>query len=134
MNSSSKFLSLLLIVALLMATSAMSGWAEVDRMSASSKAGEPTASCHDHSDKEHGGKNPHSSFPGKSRSTPVNYRCCLAGHDIAVIHPSDTVQPAAQCSHASLQPKPALVTRFQSALANSKGLFVDPPGTTPLRI
>jgi hypothetical protein len=122
----SKILGLLLSVALFMATLATGAWAEVDHASASSKGrGEVPAGCHGHG----GTALPHSPLPA-----PVNYQCCLTGHDAAVVQASPFAQPSAQCTRATLRVEFALTRRLFGGFEMSIVHSADPPGITPLRI
>lgn len=130
MKFGSTILGLLLITALVIAPLAMNALAEAGHASAplvGQLAGlaERPAGCH-----AHGGK----SLPDSPRPAPVNYQCCLTGHDAAVVPASHSPQPSAPCSRVILQIEPALTVCFSGRLEVLMVLSADPPGTTPLRI
>ncbi len=135
MKYESKILGLLLIATLVTATLAT-------RFLAVAVAGadnapsvavdERPAGCH-----AHGGQSlPLSPLPHSPLPAPVNYQCCLTGHDAAVVSASTSPQPPAQCQYAqvTLQIQSALTAYFLGGLEISMLLSADPPGTNPLRI
>ena len=130
MKFGSKILGLLLIAALLMATlstrSLAVGVAVADH-APSAAVDERLAGCH-----AHGGQ----SLPLSPLPAPVNYQCCLTGHDAAVVPASTSPQPLAQCQYApvTLQIESALTAYFLGGFEVSMLLSAEPPGTTPLRI
>src|SRR5580692_4171373 len=65
---------------------------------------------------------------------PESYRCCLTGHDAAVVRTSYLAQPSTEISRAIAQIEPALAISELDRLDVSVVLSADPPGTTPLRI
>src|SRR5258708_30324601 len=92
MKRESKILGLLLITAVV--TAALPAGtleaAAADHESAPSAAlGERPAGCH-----VHGGKSPsHSPLPYPPLPAPVSYKCCLTGHDAAVVPASPSLRP-----------------------------------------
>ena len=98
MHLRSKILGLLLSAALVMATLATSARAEVDHASASSKAGgEVPAGCHGHGGTALSDSHlPDSRLPHSPLPSPVNYQCCLTGHDAAAVQASHFAQPSAR--------------------------------------
>ena len=132
----SKILGLLLSAALVMATLATSARAEVDHASASSKAGgEVPAGCHGHGGTALSDSHlPDSRLPHSPLPAPVNYQCCLTGHDAAVVQASSFAQPSAQCTRATLRVEFALTGRLFGGFEMSIVHYADPPGITPLRI
>ena len=134
MHLRSKILGLLLSVALFMATLATGAWAEVDHASASSKGrGEVPAGCHGHG----GTALPVSHLPDSRRPhspAPVNYQCCLTGHDAAVVQTPHFSQPSMHCTRATLPVEFALTGRLSGGFEASMVHSADPPAITPLRI
>jgi hypothetical protein len=133
MKFGSKILGLLLIAALVTATLVTRSLAVgVPDHAPSEALDERPAGCH-----AHGGQSlplapqPHSPLPA-----PVSYKCCLTGHDAAVVPASTSPQPPAQCHYTqvALQIQSALTAYFLGDLDVSIRLSADPPGTTPLRI
>jgi len=130
MKCGSKILGLLLIAALVTATLATRSLAvavAVADHAPSAAVDERPAGCH-----AHGGP----SLPPSPLPAPVNYQCCLTGHDAAVVPASTSPQPPAQCQYirVTLQIESALTAYFLGGLDFSMLLSADPPGTTPLRI
>lgn len=131
MHLRSKILGLLLSVALVLATLATGAWAEGDHASAPPKGrGEVSAGCHGHG----GAALPDSRLPHSPLPAPVNYQCCLTGHDAAVVQASSFAQPSAQCTRATLRVEFALTGRLFGGFEMSIVHSADPPGITPLRI
>jgi len=135
MKRGSKILGLLLITALV--TAALpAGSLEVaaaDHESAPSAAlGERPAGCH-----VHGGKSPsHSPLPYPPLPAPVSYKCCLTGHDAAVVPASPSLRPPVQYqwTGVTLPIESALEAYFSRGLEVLMVLSAGPPGTTPLRV
>jgi hypothetical protein len=129
MKVGAKILGLLLIVALGTAALPTGAFAVADHSSASSAAlGQRPAGCH-----AHGGKSlPLSSLPHSP--LPASYKCCLTGHDAAVVQVSALQQPPAQCTPVPPQIEPLLTGYFLGGLEVLMVPSADPPGTTPLRI
>jgi hypothetical protein len=130
MKFGSKILGLLLIAALLMATLSTRPLAlaiAVADHAPSAALDERPAGCH-----AHGGQG----LPLSPLPAPVNYQCCLTGHDAAVVPASTSPQPLAQCQYApvTLQIESALTAYFLGGFEVSMLLSAEPPGTTPLRI
>jgi hypothetical protein len=124
MKIGSKILGLLLIAALVTAPLATRALAEPDHASAPLAAPlEHPPACHTHG----GNPVPHSPLP-------ANYKCCLIGHDAAVVQDSTSQQPAAQYTVAPPQIESLPTGYFLGGLQVSMVLSTDPPATTPLRI
>jgi hypothetical protein len=133
MKFGSKILGLLLIAALVTATSVTRSLAVgVPDHAPAAAVDERPAGCH-----AHGGQSlplvphPHSPLPA-----PVSYKCCLTGHDAAVVPASTSPQPPAQCQYTqvSLQIQSSPTAYFLGGLEVPRLLSADPPGRTPLRI
>ena len=122
MNFESKSVGLVLIVALAITTAPMSGWAEVEN---GGVTGEPTAGCH-----MHGG----GSLPAQPLSPPTSYRCCLTGHDTAIVRTVFIAQPSVEMLDLVVTNTPALNLSNWCELQVSAVLLNDPPGLTPLRV
>jgi hypothetical protein len=135
MKFGSKILGLLLIAALVTAALPMvaleAAVEGADHGSAPSAAlGRRPAGCH-----AHGSKNlPLSPLPHSPLPAPVSYKCCLTGHDAAVVPASTSPQPPAQCTPVRPQVESPLTAYFLGGLEVSMVPSADPPGTTPLRI
>ena len=135
MKFRSKILGLLLIAELLMATlstrSLAVGVAVADH-APSAAVDERLAGCH-----AHGGQSfPFSPLPRSPLPAPMSYKCCLTGHDAAVVPASTSPQPPAQCQYTqvTLQIQSALTANLLGAVEVLMLRSADPPGTTPLRI
>jgi len=106
-----------------------------DLSDAMQKSG-PVAACHAHGPamSKSDIPSPPASRPASDSRTPVNYRCCLTGHDTALVAVSQVVRPVADASRDVLIIDGEL--RLGSFLSTPSVLltFADPPGTTPLRI
>jgi hypothetical protein len=126
-----EILGLLLIAALVMATTTLAtdAWAEPNH-TASAPAQSP-AGCHAHTGKSL----PDSQNSRSPRPAPVSYQCCLTGHDAAAVRASFVPQPSGhchcQCAHLALRVEPALTACCSRDLMV---LSADLPGPTPLRI
>jgi hypothetical protein len=120
MKIASKILALLLTAALALTTGLA---AEADHAPAPSG---PLAGCHAHS-----GKIPHSQRPLPG---PVNYQCCLTGHDAAAVKALHVPQPSALGVRLALRVKPASRLSLVSDLKVPMVFSADPPGSPPLRI
>jgi hypothetical protein len=83
---------------------------------------EGAASCHGHSSSQH----PH--LPA-----PLSYRCCMTGHDSAVVQASQSPQPLAQFARVASYVEPGVVETVIRCLVGSIVLSADPP-RSPLRI
>ncbi len=132
MKFGSKILGLLLIAALVMATRSLAVAVAGADNTPSAAVDERPAGCH-----AHGGQSlPLSPLPHSPLPAPVNYQCCLTGHDAAVVSASTSPQRPAQCQYAqvTLQIQSALTAYFLGGLEISMLLSADPPGTNPLRI
>jgi hypothetical protein len=124
MKIGSKILGLLLIAALVAAPLATRAWAEPDHASAPPEAPiERPSTCH-----THGGS------PGPHSPLPASYKCCLTGHDAAVVQDSTSQQPAAQYTAVPAQIESLPTGYFLGGLQVPMVLSTDSPGTTPLRI
>jgi hypothetical protein len=124
MKIASKILGLLLIAALVTAPLAIHAWAEPDHASAPLEAPiERPPACH-----------PHGGNPVPHSPLPASYKCCLTGHDAAVVHDSTSQQPAAQYTAVPPQIESLPTGYFLAGLQVSMVLSTHPPGTTPLRI
>jgi hypothetical protein len=120
----SKILGLLLIAALVTTPLATRALAEPDHASALPPAPvEHPPTCHTR------GGNPVPRSP-----LPANYKCCLTGHDAAVVQASTSQQPPAQCTAVPPQIESLLTGYFFGGLEVSIVPSADPPGKTPLRI
>ncbi len=135
MKFGSKILGLLLIAALVTAAlptgslEVASAGAGTDHGSAPSVAlGERPAGCHAHKSL------PDSPLPDSPLPAPVSYKCCLTGHDAAVLPVSILPQPPAQCTPVPPQIESLLTGYFLGGLEVSIIPSAQPPGTTPLRI
>jgi len=132
MKFGSKILGLLLIAALV--TAALPGRALVLAAAdhaPSAAVDERPAGCH-----AHGGQSlPLVSPPRSPLPAPVSYKCCLTGHDVAVVPASASPQTPAQCQHTqvTLQIQPSLTAYFSGEEVSTVPT-AEPPGTTPLRI
>lgn len=135
MKFGSKILGLLLIAALVTAAlptgslEVAAAVAGTDHGSAPSVAlGERPAGCHAHKSL------PDSPLPHSPLPAPVSYKCCLTGHDAAVLPASISPQPPAQCTPVPPQIESLLTGYFLGGLEVSIIPSAQPPGTTPLRI
>ena len=129
MKFESKILGLLLIAALVTATlvtRSLAGTVTADHAQ-SVAVDERPAGCHAHRGQ---------SLPLSPLPAPVSYKCCLTGHDAAVVPATTSPQPPAQCQYAqvTLQIESAVTTYFFGGLEVSMVPSAEPPGTTPLRI
>jgi len=123
MKIESKILPLLLIATLVAAPLATGALAEPDHASVPLAApAEHPPACHTHA----GNPVPH--------SPPVNYKCCLTGHDAAAVRAPHSQQPAAQPTRVAIQVEPALTVGFLRGLEFPRALATDTPSTSPLRI
>jgi hypothetical protein len=124
-----KILGLLLIAALVMATLVTRSLAVTVTADHAQSAAldERPAGCHAHRGQ---------SLPLSPPPAPVSYKCCLTGHDAAVVTAFASPQPPAQCQYTrvTLQIESALAAYFLGGLEVPMLLSADPPGTTPLRI
>ncbi len=132
----SKFPSLMLIAAILMATLPASAGAEKDHSSASparrlAGLGERPAGCH-----AHGGANSYVPPTDSSPPAPVPHQCCLTGHDVAMVPApaSHYSQSYSQWAQVTPQITPTLSESLFGRLEVSMVLSAHPPGTPPLRI
>jgi hypothetical protein len=127
-----KIVCLFLIAALTMSTR---GWAESNHPSKPPAVpGEGAAACHGHD----GAALPHSPLSSPVSPfrlpAPVDYQCCVVGHDAAVVRASYFAQTSAEVSRVSAQVEPALTVSGFSELEVSLFLSAEPPGSTALRI
>ena len=129
MKFGSKILGLLLIAALVTATLVTRSLAVTVTADHGQSVAldERAAGCHAHRGQ---------SLPLSPPPAPVSYKCCLTGHDAAVVPASTSPQPPAQCQYkqVTLQIQSALTAYFLGGLEVPMLLSADPPGTTPLRI
>jgi hypothetical protein len=135
MKVGSKILGLLLAMSLVTAALPMvaleAAVEGADHGSAPSAAlGQRPAVCHAHSSKNL----PLSPLPHSPLPAPASYKCCLTGHDAAVVPASTSPQPPALSAPVPPQIESALTGYFLGDLEVSMLLSADPPGTTPLRI
>jgi hypothetical protein len=134
-----KLSGLLLIAALLLPPFVASGLVEIDHSAALPAQGETVVERHGRCHAQAADSLPDKTHSDSRKSnspspTPANYKCCLIGHDVAVVQPSTISQPAGRrveitTSLASSMPA--------SAYANSavlKLVFSDLPYTIPLRV
>ena len=125
---------LVLLAALVTAMLAAGPWIAANHASGSS-AGllaaprERPAGCH-----AHGGTIPNSQPSHFPQPAPLNYQCCLTGHDVPLVQASHSPQPSAQCSRLALRVEPALRSFAITDLKVAMVLTTDPPGSPPLRI
>jgi hypothetical protein len=131
-----KFPSPLLMLSLALAMPATGAWANADHASAPSALHSPRhgprpGACH-----VHGGASLPDSSPADSSSprSPVSYKCCLAGHVVAVVCASDASQPSTQGTRTPHEVEATRRVPFLSRVEALVVVFADPPGTTPLRI
>src|SRR5258708_27670076 len=107
--------------------------AAADHESAPSAAlGERPAGCH-----VDGGKSSsHSPLPYPPLPAPVSYKCCLTGHDAAVVPASPSLRPPVQYqwTGVTLPIESALEAYFSRGLEVLMVFSAGPPGTTPLRV
>ena len=131
MRFGSKILGFLLIMSLVTAALPTGTFAVADHSSARSAAlGQRPVGCH-----AHGGKSlPLSPLRHSPLPAPASYKCCLTGHDAAVVPASTSEQPSAQCTQVPPQIRSLLTGYFLGGLEVSMVCSADPPGTTPLRI
>lgn len=133
MNCSAKFLRLLLIAALAFASSVTDTWAVHDPAFASSPmSGDPSTTCHHQAPLQRAPlRTPRS---GNSPSpAPANYKCCLTGHDAAIVRSLALQQRVADCIIRIEIP----ATSSASAVdvpPSSEIQSPDPAHITPLRI
>lgn len=121
-------LGLLLIAALVMATAmASDAWAEANH--AASAPSQSAAGCHGHSEKSL----PDSRNSRSPRPAPVSYRCCLTGHDAAVVRAALVLSPG-HVTRLALRVEPALTACCSRDSEVLMVLSADPLGPTPLRI
>jgi hypothetical protein len=108
-----------LIAALMPAMFVTDAWADAYR------AGpiEGAAGCHG----QGGSQPPH--LP-----TPSSYRCCMTGHDAAVVQASQSLQPMAQCARVAAHVESGTVEVVLAGVEGSIVRSADPPGRSPLRI
>lgn len=132
----SKFPSLMLIAAILMASMPASAGAEKDLASGSparrlAGLGERLAGCH-----AQGGANSYVPPTDSSPPAPVPHQCCLTGHDVAMVPApaSHCSQPYSQWAQVSWQITLTLRECLFGRLEVSMVLSAHPPGTPPLRI
>jgi hypothetical protein len=131
MKFASKILRLSLIAALAAATFVTGVWAGVDHPSKPPAVpGERAAGCHGHD----GAPPSHSPRSPARLPAPVDYQCCVVGHDAAVVRASYFAQTSAEVSRASAQVEPAPTVSGFSELEVSLFLSAEPPGSAPLRI
>ena len=123
MEMGSKILPLLLIAALVTTPLATRALAAPDHASAPPAPVEHPPTCH-----AHGGN------PAPRSPRPANYKCCLTGHDAAVVKASTSQQCPAHCTPVPPQIESLLKGYSLSGLEVSMVRSADPPGTTPLRI
>lgn len=134
MKCPAKILSLVVIAALAWTTSAINAWADNARTyynhAASATPNERPAGCHTHS---------RAGIPvprdGDSPArVPSNYKCCMTGHDAAIVQSLHSQGPSAHGSQ--LEPEVQLApaaSSFTPAQASTI-LCADPPNITALRI
>jgi len=116
------------IAALTAAPLATEAWADANHASPPlTGSSERAPTCHGHGSEIL----PHSH---PRLPAPESYRCCLTGHDAAVVRTSYLAQPSTEISRAIVQIEPALAISELDRLDISLVLDADPPGTTPLRI
>jgi hypothetical protein len=126
-----KIVGLLLIAALALSTLATRGWAESNHPSKPPAVpGERAAGCHGHD----GAPLPHSPRSPARLPAPVDYQCCVVGHDAAVVRASYFAQTSAEVSRVSAQVEPAPTVSRLSELEVPLFLSAEPPGSGPLRI
>ena len=119
------------IVALTAAPLATEAWAEADHASSPlTRSSERMPACHGHD----GATLPRLPHSHPRLPAPESYRCCLTGHDAAVVRTSYLAQPSTEISRAIVQIEPALAISELDRLDISLVLDAYPPGTTPLRI
>jgi hypothetical protein len=125
MKLGSKISALLLIV-----TIASAMFAEADHFSVpKSRQQESNAGCH-----AHAGKNLPTS---ERRPEPSSYKCCLTGHDAAIVLASDLPRCPAQCAQVLLRigneqrSSSSEFFNLRIAITNSSS---HPPDLTSLRI
>jgi hypothetical protein len=122
-----------LLIAALVTGTATAALTAADHASGSAgllaASGERPAGCHAHS----GMPLPDSQVPHSPAPTPASYRCCLIGHDVAVVQASYSSPFSHQWTRVTLQIAPALAECSHLSEV-SKVLSADPPDITPLRI
>jgi hypothetical protein len=133
MKVAPKILGLLVIAALVLSMSAEAR-AKADQASAFSTpplaaSTERPAGCH-----AHGGSIPSAPPTHSVPPAPASHRCCLTGHDAALIPLSYRTPPCHPVIRVTLQIRPALTECSFNGLDVSKVLIPDSPGITPLRI
>src|SRR5258708_8002673 len=132
MKRESKILGLLLITALVTAALPAGSLeaAAADHESAPSAArGERPAGCH-----VHGGKSPsHSPLPYPPLPAPVSYKCCLTGHDAAVVPAAPSLRPPVQYpwTGGTLPIYASLGAYFSLCFEGFVVLSPGPPGPPP---
>jgi hypothetical protein len=125
MKFASKIVGLCLVVTLIAAFApANDAWAEVDRAPHSLAVPvESAASCHARGGSE-----------SSESQRPLSYRCCMTGHDVAVVQASQSPRPIARCVRVVSQVEPGLTESTIRAVDGSIILSAYPPSTSPLRI
>jgi hypothetical protein len=131
MKVASKILGMMLVTTLMMASFAASAFAGTERAPSAGPV-DHEAGCHRHGHAIPSGTPLHSSIPRSPRPAPVNYGCCLTGHDVAVVQTSDFPHPTA--AYVCLFTEPMLTASSVGDMTLSLILSADPPDTTPLRI
>jgi hypothetical protein len=136
MKCRSKILSLVVIGALAWTTSAIDAWADnngTHHDHASRVPATPTeriGSCHAHS--QTGIPVPRREGPPAPGSS--NYKCCLTGHDSALVPLIQGQRPFAHGFRLAVQVQPTRVTSATTACQITAIVCGDPPNITALRI
>jgi hypothetical protein len=125
MNAMFRMLGLLLVAALVITATASNAASPFHHLQASSTASLPAraAGCHT-------GALPGAPAPANS---PIEYQCCIAGHETAIPPSSDLPSPDLASAHFEPQPQPtppSFANNFETRALPSTG----PPVESPLRI
>lgn len=135
MTCRAKILSLVVIAALAWTASAWSDETGAHNSNESAIPGsatpnEPPDSCHVHGRMG----NPVSQNEGSPAPVPSNYKCCLTGHDAAIVQSVHSQGPLVFPSGFASQVQLAPVESVFGTARASALLCADPPNITSLRI
>lgn len=83
--------------------------------------------CHVHSSS-------HSALPPAPHPGPVNYRCCMTGHDVAVLTVADFSQPSDGCAQDAFSVEDQAPVLRSTSLSFLRIPSTAPPGAALLRI
>jgi hypothetical protein len=139
MNCGAKMLGMLLMTALLLPAFPAIAFVEVNHSAAPPAQGETVVERHGRCHAQAADSLPDQTHSQSRKSsspspTPANYKCCLTGHDVAVVQTSTIAQPVGRSVEVATSFASVMIA---AVFANPKILsfvFSDWPRTTPLRV